>query len=135
MPSVRRRLVPAGSLKVSNRQIPALFWEGHALRSQGWYEEDCDYVIPLYFFADGIRDFCLKNGLGSMSTNDLKAHFEKHNTEWLKTYLHFWFMAECAVYFDQDVTDQELQRRNISREDLEQKINALKALYHKTQSS
>lgn len=113
-----------GGLKIArelNQKIPAVF-----RNEDGWYEEDCDFAIPFYFLHEAIREHCLTHGLEG-HTMSAQEWFAKYDAAYYRGVMERWHTAECVLHFGKEYSDEELQQRFSSRDQLNAQIASLKA--------
>lgn len=103
-----------GGLKVDarlNRQIPLPF-----RNLDGWYEEDCEYAIPVWWFHDKIVAFTLEHQahrLDGYNCTPLE-HWTKFPRQRFEDSVREWSAAAWAIHTGIDLED-EVRQRSIQR--------------------
>lgn len=108
-----------GGIKLAltlNEQIPPPF-----RNPEGWYEEDCEFAIPFYFFHDALREHCLKHGLQghTMSAEDW---FGKYDKAYYLGVIERYCRAACVLHFGTQYSDEQLSQSFTNRTELEREI-------------
>ena len=79
-------------IKSQNLQIPAAF-----RNEDGWYEEDCESLIPFYFRFEQILEHCLQQGLDGW-TISAEEYFAKYTKAYFREQVRVSFPVRYAYH-------------------------------------
>jgi hypothetical protein len=93
------------AVKRLNDRIPAGF-----RAEDGWHEEDCEAMIPFYFFHEEIEAYMTATGMQGFSVT-AEEYFGRFTKEYLRDYLEssgHWIPA-CVYHFGTVYSDERLE--------------------------